>query len=168
MHESAKATRAKSSYDIFPSEAWDLISKNRGNKDMVIIDVSTPYEYKDKHLNDAINVNLFSRFIRARLHVMDKSATYLLYCKLGGRSKVAQKLMQRFGFQKVYNIIGGTFLWKEEGLPFAPGADGVNKFSFCPFSISIVTFKKIKKISRNLLSHISQRNNIATSVGHES
>ena len=76
--------------------------------------------------------------------------------------------MQRFGFQKVYNIIGGTFLWKEEGLPFAPGADGVNKFSFCPFSISIVTFKKIKKISRNLLSHISQRKNIATSVGHES
>ena len=32
----------------------------------------------------------------------------------------------------------------------------------------IVTFKKIKKISRNLLSHISQHKNIATSVGHES
>lgn len=168
MYDSAKKTNRQLSKDIFPNEAWELILKNREGDDLIIIDVSTPYEYKDKHLNDAINVNLFSRFIKARLHVMDKSATYLLYCKLGGRSKVAQKLMQRFGFQKVYNIIGGTLLWKEEGLPFAPGADGVNKFSFCPFSISIVTFKKIKKISRNLLSHISQRKNIGTSVGHES
>ena len=110
MYDSAKKTNRQLSKDIFPNEAWELILKNREGDDLIIIDVSTPYEYKDKHLNDAINVNLFSRFIKARLHVMDKSATYLLYCKLGGRSKVAQKLMQRFGFQKVYNIIGGTLL----------------------------------------------------------
>ncbi|MFC1814951.1 rhodanese-like domain-containing protein [Thermodesulfobacteriota bacterium] len=168
MYDSADKIKLQPSKGIFPSEAWELISKNREGDDLIILDVSTPFEYRDKHLKDAINVNLFSRFFKARLHVMDKSATYLVYCKLGGRSKVAQKLMKRFGFQKVYNIIGGTLLWNEEELPFAPGTDGVNKFSFCPFSISIVTFKKIKKISRNLLPHISQRKNIATSVGHES
>jgi rhodanese-related sulfurtransferase len=168
MYKSVKKTKFQLSKDIFPNEAWELISKSREDDDLIIIDVSTPYEYKDKHLNDAINVNLFSRFFKARLNGMDKSATYVVYCKLGGRSKAAQKMMQRFGFQNVYSIIGGTVLWKEERLPFALGADGGNKFSFCPFSISIVTFKKIKKLSHNLLSRISQRKNIATSVGHES
>lgn len=168
MYDSAKKTKLQLSKDPFPNEAWELISQNREGDDLIIIDVSTPYEYKEKHLKEAINVNLFSRFFKDRLHVIDKSATCLVYCKLGGRSKVAQKLMQHFGFKTVYNIIGGTLLWEEEGLPFAPGADGANKFSFCPFSISIVTFKKIKKISRDLLSYISQRKNIGTSVGHES
>jgi rhodanese-related sulfurtransferase len=147
MHESAKATRVRGSYDIFPAEAWDLISKNRGNKDMVIIDVSTFQEYKDLRLEGAINVSLLSRFFRTRLDLMDKSRTYIVYCKIGGRSKVAQKLMMRkFGFPTVYNIKGGTSLWKEEGFPFAVRTGRLNLWSFCPFFLSIVTFRKIKNV----------------------
>ncbi len=145
MYDSVKKTKVQLSKDIFPTEAWELISKNRKSDDLVIIDVSTPPEYKDLHLEGAINVNLLSRFFKTRLDVMNKSTTYVVYCKVGGRSKVAQKLMRQFGFQTVYNITGGTLLWEEEGLPFASGTDGVNKFSFCPFFITLVTFKKIKK-----------------------
>ena len=99
---------------------------------------------------------------------MDKSRTYLVYCKVGGRSKIVKKLMQRFGFQTVYNIVGGTLLWEEEGLPFASGTEGVNKFSFCPFFISIITFKKIKKVLQNVLSRIVQQKDVATSSVQES
>ena len=99
---------------------------------------------------------------------MNKSTTYVVYCKVGGRSKVAQKLMLQFGFETVYNITGGMLLWEEEGLPFASGTDGVNKFSFCPFFISIVTYKKVKKILHNVLSRIVRRKGIATSAGQES
>jgi rhodanese-related sulfurtransferase len=168
MNDSAEKTKRQTSKDIFPNEAWELISKSRNGDGPIVIDVSTPIEYRQRHIHDAINVNLFSKFFKVRVHAMDKNVTYLVYCKLGGRSKMAQKLMQRYGFQKVYSIIGGTILWEEEGLPFAPGADGGRKFSFCPFSITIVTFKKIKKLSHNLLSRIFQHKNIATSVGHES
>ena len=77
---------------------------------------------------------------------MDKSKTYVVYCKVGGRSKIAQKLMKQSGFRNVYNVIGGTLLWEEEGLPFSPETEGVNKFSFCPFLISIIIFRKIKKL----------------------
>ncbi|MDH3344830.1 MAG: rhodanese-like domain-containing protein, partial [Desulfobacteraceae bacterium] len=133
-----------------------------------IIDVSTPQEYKDLHLDGAINVNLFSRFFKTRLDVMDKSRTYVIYCKMGGRSKIAKKLMQRLGFRKVYNIVGGTLLWKEEELPFASGTEGVNKFSFCPFSISIITFKKIKKVLNNVLSRTVKHTGITVSSGQES
>ena len=168
MYGLAKKEEIQLSKDIFPSEAWELISKNRKGDDLVIIDVSTPREYKNLHLDGAINMNLISRFFKTRLDVMNKSRTYVVYCKVGGRSKIAQKLMQRLGFRTVYNIVGGTILWKEEGLPFASGSEGVNKFSFCPFFISIITFKKIKKVLRSLLSRIGQNKDIATPYGQES
>jgi hypothetical protein len=99
---------------------------------------------------------------------MDKSRTYVVYCKLGGRSKIAQKIMQRLGFRTVYNIVGGTLLWEEDGLPFASGTEGANKFSFCPFFISIITFKKIKKVLHGVFSRIGQNKDIATPYGQES
>jgi rhodanese-related sulfurtransferase len=168
MYDSAKATNVQVSKDIFPAEAWELVSKNMEGDDLVIIDVSTPQEYKDLHLEGAINVNLLSKFFKTRLDVMDKSRTYLVYCKVGGRSKIAKKLMQRFGFRTVYNIVGGTLLWEEEGLPFASGTKGVNKFSFCPFFISIITFKKIKKVLQHLISRIVQHKGVANSSAQES
>jgi rhodanese-related sulfurtransferase len=139
------------------------MSNDRKSDDLVLIDVSTPGEYKGLHLKGAINVNLFSRFFKNRLDVMDKSKTYVIYCKLGGRSKIAKKLMEQSGFQTVYNIVGGTLLWEEEGLPLVSGPEGVNKFSFCPFFISIVTFKKIKKILHTVSSYITQNTRVASS-----
>jgi len=61
-------------------------------------------------------------------------------------------MMKRLRFKKVYNVTGGTLLWEDEGLPFAPGTEGMNTFPFCPFLISIRTFKKIKKILHNTCS----------------
>jgi len=168
MYELAKKTKVQLSKDIFPAEAWDLISNYREGDDLIIIDVSTPQEFKNLHLEGAINVNLLSRFFKARLDVMDKSRTYVVYCKVGGRSKIAQKLMHQLGFRTVYNIIGGTLLWEEEGLPFASGTEGVNKFSFCPFFISIITFKKIKKVLHNVLSRTVKHTGVAVSSGQES
>ena len=167
MYSSIKKTNVQISKNIFPTEAWELISNNRGGNDVVIIDVSTPQEYKDLHLEGAINVNLLSRFFKTRLDVMGKDRTYLVYCKVGGRSKIAQKLMHQLGFQAIYNITGGTLLWEEEGLPFSSETKGVNKFSFCPFFISIVTFKKIKKILHNVSSRITQNTGIVASSGQE-
>ena len=167
MLSAVKKTKDRLSKDIFPSEAWELILKNRERDDLVIIDVSTPKEFNNLHLEGAINVSLLSRFFKTRLDVMNKNKTYIIYCKVGGRSKIAQKLMQKLGFRTVYNIVGGTLLWEEEGLPFAAGTEGVNRFSFCPFFISIVTFKKIKKVLHNVLARTVQRKGIATSAGQE-
>jgi rhodanese-related sulfurtransferase len=163
-----KQTKVQLSEDIFPVEAWKLISSNREDDHVVIIDVSTPREYKDLHLEGAINVNLISRFFKSRLDVMNKNMIYVVYCTVGGRSKIAQKLMQQLGFRTVYNIVGGTLLWEEEGLPFASGTDGVNKFSFCPFFISIITFKKIKKVLHGVLLRIGKNKDIPTPYGRKS
>jgi rhodanese-related sulfurtransferase len=160
MHNSAKKTKVQLSKDIYPAETWDLISHYKEGDNLVIIDVSTSQEYENLHLEGAININFLSRFFKTRLDVMNKSRTYVVYCKIGGRSKIAQKLMQQLGFQTVYNVVGGTLLWEEEGLPFAPGTDGVNKFSFCPFFISFVTFRKIKKVLHSVLSRFEKKPSI--------
>jgi rhodanese-related sulfurtransferase len=168
MYGSVKKTKVQLSKDIFPAEAWELISKRGEGDDLVIIDVSTPQEYKDLHIEGAINLNLLSRFFKTRLDVMNKSKSYVVYCRVGVRSKIAQKLMQQFGFRTVYNVVGGTLLWEEEGLPFASGTEGVNKFSFCPFFIAIVTFKRIKKVLHSGLSRIVQPKGVTASPGPES
>ena len=157
MYDSVKEAQVQVSEDIFPLEAWELISDNRGGNNVVIIDVSTSKEYKELHLEGAINVNLISRFFKSRLDIMDKDKTYLVYCKVGGRSKIAQKLMKQFGFRTVFNVVGGTLLWEEERLPFASGTEGVNKFSFCPFLISIIAFKKAKKFLHSVSSRIGKK-----------
>ena len=141
-------TRSEASHyeNIFPAEAWELISANRDNEELVILDVSTPDEYKDLHLEGAINVSLLSRFFKARLDIMDRDKTYVIYCKVGVRSKVAMKIMKALGFKTVYNITGGTLLWEEEKLPFASGTSGVNKLTLCPFLIFTLAFRKARKI----------------------
>ena len=102
------------------------------------------------------------------MDIMNKRKTYVVYCKVGGRSKIAQKLMMKLGFQKVYNITGGTLLWEEDGLPFASGTEGVNGFSFCPFFITTVAFKKIKKAWHGTLSRIAMLRSASGSSGQES
>ena len=90
MHNLAKKTKVQLSKDIYPAETWDLISNYKEGDNLVIIDVSTPQEYENLHLEGAININFLSRFFKTRLDVMNKSRTYVVYCKIGGRSKIAR------------------------------------------------------------------------------
>ncbi len=54
--------------------------------------------------------------------------------------------MRKLGFKEVYNIVGGTLLWEEEGLPFASGLEGPSKFALCPVFMSIILVKKVRKL----------------------
>jgi len=52
-----------------------------------------------------------------RLHEMDKSATTVFYCQMGGRSAQAAAFAAANGFTDVYNLQGGIAAWAEAGLP---------------------------------------------------
>ena len=153
MNTQNESTLIQVSEDIFPAEAWQLISKDKGTDNIIIIDVSTSKEYEDLHLEGAINVSLLSWFFKARLDVMDRDKTYIVYCKVGARSKVAKKMMRVLGFQTVYNIVGGTLLWEEEALPFAVGTSGINKLTLCPFFIFILISKKVRNVFAKIFHH---------------
>ncbi len=52
-----------------------------------------------------------------RLNEMDKNATTVFYCQMGGRSAQAAAFAAANGFAEVYNLQGGIIAWANAGLP---------------------------------------------------
>ena len=103
--------------DITPREAFTLIQENRNNPDFVIIDVRTPQEFTGGHIDNAINIDFYAETFRDELNDLDKSQTYLVYCRSGVRSRNALNTMEELNFQEGYNMLGGILAWKADGLP---------------------------------------------------
>ena len=107
--------------NITPQEAFTLIQNNKNNPDFVIIDVRTPGEFAEGHIENAINIDYYSETFRDELNNLDKNKTYLIYCRSGGRSGNALDIMEELNFREVYNMSGGIRQWTAEGLPITTG-----------------------------------------------
>ena len=103
---------------ITPQEAFDLIQENQDNPDLVIIDIRTPGEFAQWHIEDAINIDYHSSTFQYELGQLDRDKTYLIYysCACGGIDKKALDMMAELGFKEVYKISGGLTQQKWEGL----------------------------------------------------
>ena len=84
---------------------------------VVILDVRTPGEYAAGHLKNAVLIDYKSKDFRQRLAELDKSKTYLLHCRSGGRSTSAIPTFKELGFQHVIHLDGGMLAWEKAGLP---------------------------------------------------
>jgi rhodanese-related sulfurtransferase len=98
--------------NITPKKAYNLIQSYREGcpcrrKDFVIIDVRTPEEYADGHIENAINLDYYFKAFEDELNKLDKNKTYLIYCRSARRSGMALDTMKAVGFTKVYNMLGG-------------------------------------------------------------
>ncbi len=67
----------------------------------VIIDVRTPAEFAEGHVDGAINLDLESGQFEAELPNLDATLPYIVYCRSGRRSGVAAELMRSNGFSQV-------------------------------------------------------------------
>ena len=103
--------------DITAQEAFILMQNNQYNPDFVIIDVRTPEEFAEGHVEKATNIDYYSETFRDELNNLDKNKTYLVYCRSGNRSGNALNIMAELNFREVYNISGGIIAWKAAGLP---------------------------------------------------
>jgi len=103
--------------NITPQEAFTLIQNNQDNPDFVIIDVRTPGEFAEGHIENASNLDFYSETFRDELNNLDKNKPYLIYCRSGRRSGNALNIMEEFNFREVYNISGGIIEWKAKGFP---------------------------------------------------
>ena len=81
----------------------------------MILDVRTPEEFSSGHLEDAVNINYYSINFQNDLAKLDKTKTYLIYCRSGSRSGRSLNLMKQLGFIRVYNVSGGILQWEKEG-----------------------------------------------------
>ena len=82
-----------------------------------LLDVRTPQEYAEGHIDGAININVKSDdFQQIAEKELSKDSTILVYCRSGRRSMDAAELLTKLGF-KVVNLKGGIIEWREKGLP---------------------------------------------------
>lgn len=100
-----------------PRAAWDLIQKNKSNPNFVVLDVRTPEEFNEGHIEGAINIDYNSGGFKTELRELDKRKTFLVYCRTGRRSAEAVKVMKDLGFENIVRMKGDVVKWKSEKLP---------------------------------------------------
>jgi rhodanese-related sulfurtransferase len=100
---------------ISVEEAAQLIETNGQNPDFIILDIRTPQEFASGHLEGAVNIDYYSESFTQELNALDKSKTYLMYCRSGGRSARALQSMKSLGFTEVYEMSEGISTWIEKG-----------------------------------------------------
>ena len=103
--------------NITTQQAFDLIQKNQSNPNFLILDVRTPEEFAETHINNVINIDFYSQTFRDEINNLDKSKIYLVYCRSSARSAQALSLMAELGFREVHNMLGGIIHWIAEERP---------------------------------------------------
>jgi phage shock protein E len=71
-----------------------------------IIDVRTPEEYAEGHLEGAVNLDVQSGRFEEELEGLDPDAGYVVYCRTGNRSAAAVATMEASGFTDVTDLGG--------------------------------------------------------------
>jgi phage shock protein E len=84
---------------------------------VIALDVRTPGEFNEGHIEGAILVDFQSGNFENEIASLDKNQTYAVYCRSGNRSGQAVKVMSDAGFTKLYNLDGGVIDWANSGLP---------------------------------------------------
>ena len=112
-----KKTQKEDLKNITPEKAFSLVNENKNNSNFVILDVRTPIEYRDGHLEGSKNIDYKSNDFKKVIEEMDKTKTYILYCRSGVRSVKSYDIMKKLNFTDVYNIEGGIKRWMKKGLP---------------------------------------------------
>jgi rhodanese-related sulfurtransferase len=110
---------------IGPQELAELC---KSGKKFDLIDVRTPVEYREAHVEIARNVPLDRLDAAALMQARNGSADEPLYiiCRSGSRGQQACEKFLKAGFANVVNIEGGTMACVEAGLPVVRGKKAVS------------------------------------------
>ena len=68
-----------------------------------VIDVRTPMEFAEGHLEGAINIDVQTMDFASRIQELDVAGTYVIYCRSGNRSGAAIEQMKTMGFSNLTN-----------------------------------------------------------------
>ena len=117
--------------NVPPAEFQELAEKGEG----IILDVRTPDEIAQGHIPGASMLNFYDDDFERKLNLMQKDKPIYVYCRSGGRSAKAAKMMKENGFGEVFNLVGGIGAWNKAVLPIEKSS-GVAKKSGHAFSKS--------------------------------
>ena len=99
--------------EVSSEKAADLIRKS----DPLILDVRTPAEYRQGHLNNSILIPVQELQSRLRELTPYKNKAILIYCATGNRSTVASKILIDNDFKQIINLRYGIYEWYMKKYP---------------------------------------------------
>lgn len=102
-HQLAEELDAKQFHDLTQTDG------------VVILDVRTPEEFADGHIDGAINIDVNSSRFAEEVNKLDQAVTYAIYCRSGNRSQVALDSMKAGGFESLHHLAGGVGAWQAAG-----------------------------------------------------
>jgi rhodanese-related sulfurtransferase len=98
---------------IAPKAMYDVLSKDSSAQ---LVDVRTQEEYGVSHLKDAQNICVTDTDFKEKVANLDKDKPVYVYCKKGGRSARAAKILKELGFTKIFDLQGGITNWEKQQL----------------------------------------------------
>jgi len=107
------------SYEIYPGDVADKIANN---EDIILLDVRTPEEYEEIHLQNALLLPVqelsASTLEEIGLGADMKDKEIIIYCRSGARSQTAYNIMESLGYTNIKSVSGGMIHWEEDNYPF--------------------------------------------------
>lgn len=101
----------------------ERLQKMMGENVVTLVEVLDENEYDRFHLPGAVNVPLDDDFERRiQRAAPDKIQPIVVYCmdKECDASAKAAELLERLGYDRVYDYAAGKMDWKDAGLPTQP------------------------------------------------
>ena len=77
---------------------------------IILVDVRTPSEYNEAHIEKAISLPVNTIGKNASVVIPDREAVYFVYCRTGSRSAAASAQLVEMGYRNIYDL-GGIKDW---------------------------------------------------------
>lgn len=85
--------------DFTNEEATEICKRTNA----LLIDVRTPEEYREKHIEGAVNIPVYE-IDNIKNEIIDPNKVILVYCKTGKRSKIVKQILTQNGYKNVYTF----------------------------------------------------------------
>lgn len=106
-------------HEIYPGIVEEKI---KDGEDIILLDVRTPEEYADVHLENALLLPVQELSQQSLtdigLGADMKDKEIIIYCRSGSRSKTAYNIMESLGYTNIKSVAGGMIHWEEDSYGF--------------------------------------------------
>ncbi len=84
----------------------EMLEILKTNSNAVLLDVRSSQEYIEGHIRGSINIPVYDIEKQAK-NKLNKDSIIIVYCSAGIRSKRAIQILEKLGYENLYNVEGG-------------------------------------------------------------
>ena len=120
---------------ITPREAWALVEAGR---DPVFLDTRNPRHWEQSDCQLPNSLRIWRMELEGRIEEVPRGRPLVTYCNCHYEhsSTRAALVLEEYGFDELYILVGGIKTWEEAGLPLEPKSaesDSVKHLAVGPF-----------------------------------